>query len=56
MALNINIHTPNGLVPISPELTYKQIIDVLGYTPLDASNYVAYDSISEVDDSAFYIV
>ncbi len=56
MALNINIHTPNGLVPISPELTYKQIVDVLGYTPLDASNYVTYDSISEADDSAFYVV
>lgn len=56
MALNINIHTPNGLVPISPELTYKQIVDVLGYTPLDASNYVTYDSISDVDNSAFYVV
>ncbi len=56
MALNINIHTPNGLVPISPELTYQQIVDVLGYTPLDVSNYVTYDSISEADDSAFYVV
>ena len=46
MALNINIHTPTGLVPISSgsssDVTYQQIIDILGYTPLDVNNYVTY--------------
>ena len=46
MALNINIHTPSGLVPISSgsssDVTYQQIIDILGYTPLDVNNYVTY--------------
>lgn len=48
MALNINIHTPMGLVPISSgsssssDVTYQQIIDILGYTPLDVNNYVNY--------------
>lgn len=51
--MKINIHTPSGLIPISPEVTKQTIIEALGYTPADQA---AYDSIDATDDTTFYII
>lgn len=51
--MKINIHTPSGLIPISPEVTKQTIIDALGYNPADQA---AYDSIDATDDTTFYII
>lgn len=51
--MKINIHTPSGLIPISPEVTKQTIIEALGYTP---ANQAAYDSIDATDDTTFYII
>lgn len=51
--MKINIHTPSGLIPISPEVTKQTIIEALGYTPSDQA---AYDSIDATDDTTFYII
>lgn len=45
--MKINIHTPSGLIPISPEVTKQTIIEALGYNPADQA---AYDSIDATDD------
>lgn len=51
--MKINIHTPSGLIPISPEVTKQTIIDALGYNPADQA---AYDSIDATDNTTFYII
>lgn len=51
--MKINIHTPSGLVPISPEVTKQTIIDALGYFP---ANQAMYSDIEPTDDSTFYII
>lgn len=51
--MKINIHTPSGLIPISPEVTKQTIIEALGYNPADQA---AYDSIDATDDTTFYII
>ena len=51
--MKINIHTPSGLIPISPEVTKQTIIEALGYFP---ANQAMYSDIEPTDDSTFYII